>query len=134
MLYGALSYPQSLLSLHATIKVSWLQSTKGSSKEPMVMHLLRCLWFFSAFFYVTIYESHIPGVLNNAADMLYRDGATQFLRSHPQASHRPTQVPTPLLHIISPKQLDWTSCAFLHHFNRTISIVRMYSHSHKLHQ
>ena len=23
---------------------------KGSSKEPMVMHLLRCLWLFSAFF------------------------------------------------------------------------------------
>jgi len=37
---------------------------KGSSKEPMVMHLLRCLWFFSAFFEINISVSHVPGVLN----------------------------------------------------------------------
>ena len=32
---------------------------KGSSKEPVVMHLLRCL---SAFFEITIRADHIPGV------------------------------------------------------------------------
>ena len=100
---------------------------KGSSKEPTVMHLLRCLWFFSAFFEITISASHVPGALNTAADMLSRNRTAQFLRSHPYASHRPTQVPTPLLRIISPKRLDWTSRAFLRHFNRTISMVQRYS-------
>jgi len=100
---------------------------KGSSKEPMVMHLLRCLWFFSAFFEINILASHIPGVLNTAADMLSRNRAAQFLCSHPSASCKPMQVPTPLLKIISPKRLDWTSRAFLRHFNRTISIIRAHS-------
>ena len=36
---------------------------KGSSKEPVVMHLLGCLWFFSAFFEITIRAAHIPELL-----------------------------------------------------------------------
>ena len=35
---------------------------KGASKDLMVMHLLRCLWFFQALFNITINASHIPGV------------------------------------------------------------------------
>ena len=84
---------------------------KGSSKEPMVMHLLQCLWFFSAFFEIKISASHVPGLLNTADDMLSRNHTAQFLHSHPYASHRPTQVPTPLLQInISQKtRLDFSS-------------------------
>ena len=104
---------------------------KGSSKEPMVMHLLRCLWFFSAFFEINISASHVQGVFNTAADMLSRNRAAQFLRSHPTASTRPMEIPTPLLQIISPRRLDWTSRAFLRHFNRTVTIVC--SHSPHLH-
>jgi len=58
---------------------------KGSSKEPVVMHLLRCLWFFSAFFEITIRAAHIPGTLNTAADMLSRNQAAQFLHLYPNA-------------------------------------------------
>ena len=36
---------------------------KGSSKEPVVMHLLRCLWFFSAFFSKSPLEPPISSVL-----------------------------------------------------------------------
>ena len=56
---------------------------KGSSKEPVVMHLLRCLWFFSAFFEVSVKASHIPGVANTAADMISRNRSIKFLSSHP---------------------------------------------------
>ena len=52
---------------------------KGSSKEPVVMHLLRCLWFFSVFFEITIRAAHIPGALNTAADKLSRNQAAQFV-------------------------------------------------------
>ena len=34
--------------------------TKGSSKKLMVMHLLHCLWFFSAHFDIKISACHIP--------------------------------------------------------------------------
>jgi len=51
---------------------------KGSSKDVMVMHLLRCLWFFQAIFDISIHVSHIPGVQNCAADMLSRNQLTKF--------------------------------------------------------
>ena len=43
---------------------------KGSSKDEMVMHLLRCLWFFTAFFNIRVTATHIRGVDNSSADML----------------------------------------------------------------
>ena len=100
---------------------------KGSSKEPVVMHLLRCLLFFSAFFEITIRVAHIPGALNTAADMLSRNQAAQFLRSYPNTSHIPAKIPTSLLRIVSPVRLDWTSRAFTHHFRRVIALTQQYS-------
>ena len=100
---------------------------KGSSKEPVVMHLLRCLWFFSAFFEITIRAASIPGALNTAADKLSRNQAAQFLCSYPNASHIPTQISTPLLQIVSPICLDLTSRAFMHHFKRVFNLTRQYS-------
>ena len=75
---------------------------KGSSKDLMVMHLLRFLWFFTAFFDMQLITTHIAGVTNEAADMLSRDQANQFLRSHPQVSPVPTGLPPRLL-----QQQNW---------------------------
>ena len=74
---------------------------KGSSKDNMVMHLLRCLWFFTAIFNIKIITSHIPGVSNSSADMLSRNQAKDFLVANPQASQRPTPLPPSLLLIVS---------------------------------
>ena len=46
---------------------------KGSAKDPLVMHLLRSLWFFTAHFDLAITTYHIPGILNCAADHLSRN-------------------------------------------------------------
>jgi len=100
---------------------------KGSSKEPVVIHLLRCLWFFSAFFEITIRAAHIPGTLNIAADILSRNQAAQFLRLHPNASHIPTRIPIPLLQIVSPICLDWSSRAFMHQFRHIVKSSQQYS-------
>jgi len=99
---------------------------KGSSKERVVMHLLRCLWLFSAFHEITIRASHVPGVLNTAADMLSRNRAVRFLCDYPWAACNPTLIPTSLLMIMSPKHLDWISSAFLRHLH-TINLTRNYS-------
>ena len=80
---------------------------KCSSKEPVAMQLLRCQWFFLAFYEITVRASHIPGMLNTAADMLSRYRTVQFLSSHSYASHILTPVPTPLLRIVSRRCLDW---------------------------
>ena len=101
---------------------------KGSSKEPTVMHLLRCLWFFSAYFNIKITASHIPGTLNTAADKLSRNRSQEFLQSNPHTSKVPVLIPTPLPRIISPKRLDWTSPSFLQPFKCIINRLHMHSH------
>jgi len=94
---------------------------KGSSKEPLVMHLLRYLWFFTAYFDIKVIASHIPGVLKTAANKLSRNRSSQFLQSNPHTSRVPMLIPTPLLKIISPKRLDWTTPSLLHHFKHTLN-------------
>ena len=59
--------------------------TKGSSRENMVMHLLKCLWFLTAVFDIYITASHIPGVLNTAEDLLSKNQPKKMLLMHPLA-------------------------------------------------
>ena len=98
--------------------------TKGSSKEIMVMHLLRCLWFFSAHFDIKISACHIPGTSNTAADQLSRNRSTEFLKLHPHTYRSPASIPMSLLKLISPRRQDWTSPSFLRHFKRTINTLQ----------
>ena len=48
---------------------------KGASKEPsgVIMHLLRCLSFLTAYFHFSISASHIAGVHNIVADDISRN-------------------------------------------------------------
>ena len=96
---------------------------KGSSKDKTAMHLLRCLWFFAALFQIRIIATHIPGIDNVAADMLSRNLLSEFQEAYPQASQFPSFIPTPLLTLLSPRQLDWTSPGFLLLFQETLSII-----------
>ena len=50
-----------------------LAVNKGYSKDPVVMHLLRSLWFFVAVFDIKIWVEYIAGISNCAADMLSRN-------------------------------------------------------------
>ena len=79
---------------------------KGSSKDAVVMHLLRCLWFFTTVFDIHITATHIAGKLNNAADMLSRNQAVKFLKAHPHMLISSTPLPLSLLYLVSPQMLD----------------------------
>ncbi|XP_065918904.1 uncharacterized protein [Dysidea avara] len=96
---------------------------KGSSKDKTTMHLLRCLWFFAALFQIKITATHIPGIENVAADTLSRNFLPRFWSAYPQAAQFPSYIPIPLLTLLSPKQLDWTSPKFLSLFQETVSLV-----------
>ena len=54
------------LSLVSTI-------AKGYSRDKWVMRLLRCMWFFVAYFYLSLHVKHIAGVNNTTADQLSRN-------------------------------------------------------------
>ena len=81
---------------------------KSSSKEPIATHLLRCLWFFSAHFDIRVVASHIPGVVNIAADQLSRNKSMEFLQANSHASRTPVPFPTCFLKLVSPQKQDWT--------------------------
>ena len=102
--------------------------SKGYSKDPSVMHLLRCLWFFVAFFDIHVSAEHIAGVANCAADMLSRNIVTNFFLLQSQASCLPTPQPTPLLNIITPNRPDWTSHSFSSLFSSIIQMVQQKAH------
>jgi len=93
---------------------------KGTAKPPLVMHLLRCLWFFTAYYDITLNASHILGAVNTAADQLSRNYLPQFYTTCPSASRLPTPLPRPLLLIVSPTGPDWTSSKFKNLFKATI--------------
>ena len=97
---------------------------KGASKDNIVMHLLICLWFFTAHYDIHITITHLRGVQNTAADLLSRNKLQQFFILHPTASRLPTPIPLCLAQIISPRQLDWTSSHFLRYFKQVIQFSR----------
>ena len=95
--------------------------SKGSAKEQTVMHLLRCLWFFVAYYDIHLVATHISGVANLTADSLSRSQMQLFFTLNPQASPDPTPLPPPLLQIITPSGADWTSPHFHLLFTTTIN-------------
>ena len=86
--------------------------SKGSSKDTEVMHLLRSLWFFVAFYDIRLQCEHISGVLNCTADHLSRNNMHSFFLLHPQVSPLPVVLPPPLLQMVASRDLDWTSPDF----------------------
>ena len=94
---------------------------KGASKDTLVMHLLRCLWFFTAYFDIILTADHIPGACNTTADELSRNNMENFFTMNPDASKVPIPLPTPTLEIISPDGPDWTSPDFCKLFSLATS-------------
>ena len=90
--------------------------TSGAAKDPRLMHLLRCLHFFTARHQISICARHVPGVLNTAADALSRNNMSVFFQCAPQAAQAPFPVPSQLLIWHSP---DWTSVSWRTMFHST---------------
>ena len=81
----------------------------GSSKHPLVMHLLRCLSFFVAYYQLYLDTVHLPGRCNEAADALSRDNLPLFMQLIPDAQQLPTSVPDCLFRALVLTTPDWSS-------------------------
>jgi hypothetical protein len=82
--------------------------TARTAKDPLLMHLLRCLHIFTATSQIGIRARHAPGVLNTAADALSQNKMTVFFASIPQAHREAVRVPPPLLDMLLHQRPDWT--------------------------
>ena len=84
----------------------------GVARDPLLMHLLRCLHFFTAHFKISLQAVHIAGVDNIAADALSRNKPDVFWSCSPQASPAPSVIPQSLLEMLLHHQPDWTSSSW----------------------
>ena len=94
---------------------------KGSAKDPIVMNILRCLWFFIAHYDIDLTCKHIAGSQNNTADDLSRCNMQSFFSQNPSTSQRPSPIPPSLLAITEASGPDWTSPNFREIFSCIIN-------------
>ena len=65
----------------------------GTSRDPLIMHLVRSIFFSAATHHYTVLVTHIAGTNNSIADSLSRLQITLFRRLAPTADVEPTPVP-----------------------------------------
>ena len=82
---------------------------KHTSRHPVAMHLLRCLFFICAKFNISLTAEHLPGHSNGAADALSRDNRAAFCQAIPYAEISPCSIPSDVLNILIHRQPNWLS-------------------------
>ena len=73
--------------------------SKGRSKEPVIMKLMRRLTMCASLNNFAVYSKHVPGKINSISDALSRFQITRFRELAPDADKNPTPCP-PLTEII----------------------------------
>ena len=86
--------------------------SSGAAKDPRLMHLLRCMHFFSARYQTSIRAAHVAGILNTAADALSCNNLPLFFQCTPQAARAPCMFPSQLLDMLIWQCPDWNSASW----------------------
>lgn len=95
---------------------------RGYSSDPHLIHLLRCLSFFAAFFRFHCKAEHIPGVMNVAADALSRNNMCLFHSLVPQTCTR-SVIPEQLQNLLVDTIPDWGSSDWIRQFRSCLATV-----------
>ena len=72
------------------------------SRDKVIMHLLRCMYFVVAQLDIQIHATHLPVVKNIAVDSLSRNPISDFLHVVPAPGDNPADM-------FVTEQPDWTS-------------------------
>ena len=93
---------------------------KRHAKHQLINELLRCLFFYASIFHFNFSATHIPGVLNVAADAISRNNLTLLSSLFPQATQTliHNSVSAFLLHLP-----QWGSPAWMEQFNLSLQRV-----------
>ena len=106
-MWGKLCSHQHILVYCDNMAVVEIMVTK-TSRDREIMHLLRCLYFFTAIFDINLKVVHIEGKSNSIADAISRNFLQILRREAPKARVMPDQIPMPLGHLLITRQPDWT--------------------------
>ena len=77
-----------------------------TSKDPWIMHLLRCILMSAAFFGFTFCAQHVPGAINHIADALSRFQWQRFRQLAPLAQALPVVIPQSVWAELLPSDLN----------------------------
>ena len=77
-----------------------------NARDPLLCNMLRCFYFYAAYFQFTFSATHIPDVANVAADALSRGNLTLFHSLLPQVQER--RVPRVLHSLFLLRSPNWT--------------------------
>ena len=94
---------------------------KGSTKDPGLAHLLRCISFYAAHYQFSLSANHVPGDHNVAVDVLSRDNVSRFLSILPQALPTPDPILQELIQMAAIINSDWTCPVWRARFMATLS-------------
>ena len=114
------SWEQSMLLVRSDNMSVVHALSAGTAKDSQLMHLLRCLHFFTASYQIGLFAKHIAGVANSAADALSRNNLSAFRLCTPQAAKEPSLVPPQLLDMLMWQRPDWTSTSWRTMFLSTL--------------
>ena len=89
-----------------------------TSHDLLLMHMLRCLVFYSAYYRFQITAEHIPGILNTAADAISRNNISLFQSLVPQTP--PVALPQTMVDLIVNNRPDWGSHRWTHLFTSSL--------------
>ncbi len=92
-----------------------------TSKDTLIMHLLRCLAFYAAHYGFEIESYHIPGMQNVAADAISRNNLTVIPSLIPQAAQQ--IIPQAILELLVLQIPDWGSPTWTHLFKLTLTMA-----------
>ena len=81
-----------------------------------LMHLLRCLFFFEAYYQLHVTAVHVPGILNTLADDLSRDRVSSFLLQAPNMPTHPAPLPLMATDLLLDPAMDWSSSTWIRLF------------------
>ena len=81
----------------------------GYSRDPNIMHLLRCLFFIKASYHLSLRVVHIPGKQNVVADAISRNLLSTLSVQVPAPLPSPSPIPKQLMELLVEVQPDWTS-------------------------
>ena len=80
-----------------------------TSKDPLIMHLLRCMHFFWALHDISVQAEHIPGASNTVADAISRNNLQVMFQEVPSASKVPDPIHPALRQLLVDQRPDWLS-------------------------
>jgi hypothetical protein len=95
----------------------------GACQDQSLMHLMRCLHFFAAFYQLQVTAAHVPGKDNVAADALSRNDYTRFSSVVPQCRCPPSPIPPALRDMLLLSRPDWTSPSWRRMFKDSLNKV-----------